>query len=135
MFSERLRAARTNAGLTQQQLGEFINTDKRMISKFEGNFCLPVERDLYIICNALKTTPLELDFPRVATAKTQVATARKAKTGVSVYKFCVRLRRADFSKLTKDNLQACGMNSYLDFMRWAYEQFCNQLKIIEINKK
>lgn len=135
MFSERLRAARTSAGLTQQQLGELINTDKRMVSKFEGNFCLPVERDLYIICDTLKTTPVELDFPQVATAKTRVATAPKVKAGTSVYKFCVRLCRSDFSKLTKDNLQACGMNSYRDFMRWAYEQFCNELKIIEINKK
>ena len=135
MFGEQLKQARLNAELSQQQLGELINTDKRMISKFENNFCLPTAKDLEIICIALNTTPQELQFPRVATPKNKVATAPARKSSIDTYKFSVRLPMSEFSQLTKSNLKRCGYNNLKEFLAVAYEQLTNQLKIIELDNK
>ena len=133
MFAEKLREARVQAGLTQSQLGELINTDKRMISKFEGGFCLPTGNDLEIICKKLQTTPQKLEFPQVATAKTQVATRPKHKSSASTYKLTVALNRSEFSQLTQSNLKKCGYNNLQEFVKMAYEQLQNQLQILELN--
>lgn len=135
MFGEKLKQARLNAGLSQQQLGETINTDKRMISKIENGFCLPTLKDLLIICDKLKTTPQELQFPVVATQKIKVATAIPRKSSIDTYKFSVRLPKSDFAELNKSNLKRCGYNSLNDFMKMAYKQLLNELANIDANKK
>lgn len=135
MFNEQLKKARLNAGLTQQQLGETINTDKRMVSKFEGGYCLPTAKDLDIICKILKTTPQKLHFPSVATSKIKVATKTKQKSSIDTYKLTVELNRGDFSKLTKSNLKKCGYNNLKEFISMAYEQLENQLQILELEQK
>lgn len=131
MFASKLKEARLSAGLTQQQLGELINTDKRMVSKFELGFCLPTEQDLLTICRNLKTTPLDLNFPQVATVKKQVATAPKRKTSINTYKLTVALDRDDFCELTKSNLKKCGYNNLSEFIAVAYSQLQIQLKELD----
>lgn len=132
MFAEKLREARVRAGLTQTQLGELINTDKYMICKFEKGCCLPNEQDLNIICKNLQTTPQKLEFPKVATPKTQVATHQKRKSSTSTYKLTVALNRCEFSQLTASNLKKCGYKNLQEFVKMAYEQLQNQLQILEL---
>ena len=134
MFAEKLKQARLQAGLTQQELGETINTDKRMVSKFESGYCLPTETDLQTFCKILNTTPQKLEYPQVATQKTQVATNTKAKPRLDTYRLNVVLDRGNFSKLTKENLKKCGYKNLTEFISMAYEQLEKQLKRIE-NKK
>ena len=134
MFAEKLKEARVQAGLTQTQLGELINTDKRMISKFEGGFCLPTGNDLEIICKKLQTTPQKLDFPQVATAKTQVATRPTRKSGITTYKLSVALDRSEFAELNKSNLKKCGYKNLEEFLRMAYKQLQKQLDKIKIEE-
>ena len=134
MFAEKLKEARVHAGLTQSQLGELINTDKRMISKFEGGFCLPTTDDLEIICKKLQTTPQKLKFPQVATAKTQVATRPTSKSSITTYKLSVALDRSEFAELNKSNLKKCGYKNLEEFLKMAYKQLQKQLDKIKIEE-
>lgn len=134
MFANKLKEARVQAGLTQSQLGELINTDKRMISKFEGGFCLPTKDDLEIICKKLQTTPQKLEFPQVATAKTQVATRSTRKSSITTYKLSVALDRSEFAELNKSNLKKCGYKNLEEFLRMAYRQLQKQLDKIKIEE-
>lgn len=122
MFSEKLKKARLKAGFTQQELGESIKSDKRIISKFENGYCLPTQSDFEIICKMLGVRTNDLDYPAVATAKTQVATAHKSKTRVSARRFTASLSEGEFAELAKINLKARGFENNKDFLKWAIKK-------------
>ena len=128
MFGERLKSARLAAGLTQQEIGDCINKDKRIVSRFESDYCLPNLQDLHKICEMLHTTPKKLQYPRVATAKTEVATAILANPRPDTYKLTVALNRGDFSLLTKENLKKAGYKNLQEFIKIAYNQLIKDLE-------
>ena len=134
MLNELLRTARTSAGISQRTVAELLEIDRPTYNKIEQNKIAPKYEDLPKLSKLLKIDLKELQKSMCAHPKTQCAHLIKAKTSTSVYKFSVRLRRADFSELTKSNLQKCGYRTLNDFMKMAYEHFCNQLAIIELNE-
>lgn len=61
--SEKVRAARTAAGLTQEQLSERSGLPQSHISKIENRVHSPTSRTLARIAKALGISPLEFDPP------------------------------------------------------------------------
>ena len=128
MFGERLKSARLAAGFTQQEMGASIGKDKILISKIESGYCLPNLQDLQKICEMLHTTPQKLQYPRVATAKIEVATSILANPRPNTYKLTVALNRGDFSLLTKENLKKAGYKNLQEFIKIAYNQLIKDLE-------
>lgn len=134
MLNELLRTARTSAGISQRAVAELLGIDRPTYNKIEQNKIAPKYEDLPKLAKLLNLDLKILQKSMCAHLKTECAHPTKPKSSTSVYKFSVRLRRNDFLKLTKNNLQKCGYHSLNDFMKMAYEQFCNQLAIIELNE-
>ena len=134
MLNELLRTARTSAGISQRAVAELLGIDRPTYNKIEQNKIAPKYEDLPKLAKLLNLDLKILQKSMCAHLKTECAHPTKPNSSTSVYKFSVRLRRNDFLKLTKNNLQKCGYHSLNEFMKMAYEQFCNQLTIIELNE-
>lgn len=90
IVGERLRTARENAGLTQQELGEAIGVAGKgaavEISRYERGFRLPRVDRLYVLADALNVEPHSLlgpatrvPNPRKASKKKKAPKKRKRK--------------------------------------------------------
>lgn len=55
-FAENLRKARTEAGMTQQQLADFVGLDRSEIAHYERGFSKPNVERVPKICEALNIT-------------------------------------------------------------------------------
>lgn len=65
MFSERLKKARKNQNLSQEQVAEKLNTARSNISKYETGFMEPSLQTLKELCELYKVSAdylLEIDF-------------------------------------------------------------------------
>lgn len=65
MFSERLKEARKNKNLSQEQVAEKLNTARSNISKYETGFMEPSLQTLKELCELYEVSAdylLEIDF-------------------------------------------------------------------------
>ena len=134
MLSEILRQARLKVGISQKTVAELLEIDRPTYNKIEQNKIAPKYEDLPKLAKLLKLDLKELQKSMCAHPKTQCAHSITRKSSIDVYRLTVPLNRFEFSKLTKSNLKKCGYNTLNDFIKMAYEQLENQLRIIEINK-
>lgn len=59
-FSENLKKARLNAGLTQQQIADALNVDRTTIAQYERGFSTPQIKNISKLCEILKISVDEL---------------------------------------------------------------------------
>lgn len=59
-FSENLKKARLNAGLTQQQIADALNVDRTTIAQYERGFSTPQFKNISKLCEILKISVDEL---------------------------------------------------------------------------
>ena len=68
MFAKRLKQARLDKKLTQEQLAKMVNTKKSTISNYENEYSSPSNEMLYDLANVLEVTSDYLlgrvDFPQ-----------------------------------------------------------------------
>ena len=134
MLNEVLREARLRLKISQKTVAELLEIDRPTYNKIEQNKIAPKYEDLPKLAKLLKLDLKELQKSMCAHPKTQCAHSITRKSSIDVYRLTVPLNRFEFSKLTKSNLKKCGYNTLNDFIKMAYEQLENQLRIIEINK-
>ena len=134
MLNEVLREARLRLKISQKTVAELLEIDRPTYNKIEQNKIAPKYEDLPKLAKLLKLDLKELQKSMCAHPKTQCAHSITRKSSIDVYRLTVPLNRVEFSKLTKSNLKKCGYKNLNDFIKMAYEQLENQLRIIEINK-
>ena len=129
-LGKNIKQARIKANLTQTQLGKSIGKDKAFISHIENDYFIPTLNDLQKICDILKVNPYKMNFPRVATLKTRVATRVNSKTRVDTYQIHIEARRGDFPLLTKNNIKRCNYRGLRDIFKIGYDSFKNQVEFL-----
>lgn len=117
-----LREIRIAKGLTQKQVADFVNKDKRDISKIENEVFDLTEKDLKILSQKLDCNKKDLKNNSVATSKFRVATGLNLKSQVNTYNYHVRLKKSEFPLFEKNELKKRGFNSHRAFLEWAYKK-------------
>lgn len=131
MLGNVLRQARLSAGISQKTIAEILNIDRPTYNKIEQNRIAPKYEDLPKLSKALKIDLKILQKSMCAHQKTRCAHPTKSKSSIDTYKLTVELNRANFSKLTKNNLKRCGYNNLREFLSVAYTQLEKQLAELE----
>ena len=134
MLNELLREARLALGISQKTVAELLGITRPIYNQIEQGKILPKYEDLPKLAKLLKLDLKELQKSMCIHPKIECIHRTPRKSSIDTYRLTVPLDRNKFSKLTKSNLKKCGYKNLNDFIKMAYEQLENQLRIIEINK-